>query len=1584
MASSNKTLTINIQTNEEPSLRGLANVRKAMAELGLEVSKFTSKLDLETTKWGTSLDIIGKSSKDVETLADVTKKAAEALGVLEKASYSLKKVTANPLKDSIETPNAKTKESLQGKIEILREQDRNIAFYLERKAAAEKLEHDNALKAIEDKKQEIAIYKLLAKEEESLRAKSLKDKSNNALAAEAIRAREHLAKQTYFDSFFRDVAKQEEMEFNSIAKLTKQFNQEQLSKENFKRNALAGFVGNDARESLSSFNYDANVASSATQNGPNHLKTKELSAARDIAEIKRNLAKEILSIEEGTKIGTIKTYKEATDKRVVLEKEAYSKILAIRASVDKLKPTEDEFNRVHSGFKNLAIRIFEVNVIWNTLNAIQNKFSQAIGSIIPVGIALDAVRATLAATVGTAYGAESAIIAIGKEAQRTGLEVGNLRTSFKLFQASTSLAGASLQDTWKMFQNINTVQTALHATTDETSHVFLAMAQIFNKNKIQSEELVKQLGNLWPGAYASFAKSYVSANGKIGISTQELARLMKAGLVDAQSHILNFTKFMADKFAPSFALASTMLNSDIGRMKGEFTLLGEAIYSVSSGPLQEIVKSITSLTHSMTEWIKEGKSFNTTLSVLGSLIKDVGFVIEASLLFKFLKYIDNIQQAEKVTSKFTGVLGFLGKGGTVGAILALAALTQAVADYIAKTHEASDATENFFEELRKKELANKNETYTFKLALDIENDPILKKAKGEIASLINQLNELKQPFTGQPFGPHGANFDDSVTPISRETALGLTKDFDKLKQYDKNLEDISDKEISSLNIRTEKLAKYKKAQIAFFEDFIAKRKESLGLEQEAKTQEGLDAYFESRHGIEPPKRLKPSDKLENDIKIYENALIRLEKTSGKNTQEWKNGTKALEEMKQAFESTKVNEPFVEHIKYLQEELTKINSRLSPIDPKDVEKVAVERFGEGSKQKAIDEDLVKKKELEDELAEYQQRQQAARAEVETKFTKEELIRKKQFIQEQISLFERQAETEKALNATSLEELEADNDKKVISISNYLKRKNELLTQSLEAEKAAKENALALNPDEASKERLKEDISKIQNKLEKVGVTIGREFNKEFVNLQNIVLKAGEEYERITGNMFEVAEAKFTRLHKQEHDLAIQNKDDPAEAVRHLAQAYLDLEPILEANFSLQESIKNTDKERSRITQTYSNQVEEINSLHQLGAISQLDAWNRLEAVRKKEIADLTEIISLEEANLALTKEKTGGVVDEAIQQNIEKNRIILEKLKAQGSEASQYIAKSLTDSFVNAFTSIGTNFTDFFTKSKDAISLQREARRQEATANNFLAIYKQEKKNLEPKTSKPISEMTSAEINANAVLKQANLDRLAQLGHLTQAENLLKQASINRNKAQIAAEQQKYSVLLNAGKTFINGIIGEIQKLIAEELRSKFLQPLLKNAISGIGGFFSGGEVASVATSSLSTSGAGSLASFLPAAANGVAFNKGNVIPFAQGGVISRPTLFPFSKGTGLMGEDGPEAIIPLVKRRNGKLGIGSSGESGVTNIFYISIEAPKGSDKTPQDYGTKVADTFIRRIANEEIFKANRVGNYNNRIHNVR
>ena len=74
-------------------------------------------------------------------------------------------------------------------------------------------------------------------------------------------------------------------------------------------------------------------------------------------------------------------------------------------------------------------------------------------------------------------------------------------------------------------------------------------------------------------------------------------------------------------------------------------------------------------------------------------------------------------------------------------------------------------------------------------------------------------------------------------------------------------------------------------------------------------------------------------------------------------------------------------------------------------------------------------------------------------------------------------------------------------------------------------------------------------------------------------------------------------------------------------------------------------------------------------------------------------------------------------------------------------------------------------------------------------------------------------------------------------------------------------------------------------------------------------------------------------------ADGAAFSQGKVTPFATGGVVGSPTYFPMRGGTGLMGEAGPEAIMPLTRGADGKLGVRAAGGGG-GNTVIMNISTP--------------------------------------------
>lgn len=104
---------------------------------------------------------------------------------------------------------------------------------------------------------------------------------------------------------------------------------------------------------------------------------------------------------------------------------------------------------------------------------------------------------------------------------------------------------------------------------------------------------------------------------------------------------------------------------------------------------------------------------------------------------------------------------------------------------------------------------------------------------------------------------------------------------------------------------------------------------------------------------------------------------------------------------------------------------------------------------------------------------------------------------------------------------------------------------------------------------------------------------------------------------------------------------------------------------------------------------------------------------------------------------------------------------------------------------------------------------------------------------------------------------------------------------------------------------------------------------------------------------------------------GNVYGPGGIVPFANGGVVNSPTLFQFAGGTGLMGEAGPEAIVPLRRGRDGKLGIVSTGGGGSTSVV-VNVNMQTGQSDTMaasadgQQLGQAVSDAVQAELIRQQ------------------
>lgn len=179
----------------------------------------------------------------------------------------------------------------------------------------------------------------------------------------------------------------------------------------------------------------------------------------------------------------------------------------------------------------------------------------------------------------------------------------------------------------------------------------------------------------------------------------------------------------------------------------------------------------------------------------------------------------------------------------------------------------------------------------------------------------------------------------------------------------------------------------------------------------------------------------------------------------------------------------------------------------------------------------------------------------------------------------------------------------------------------------------------------------------------------------------------------------------------------------------------------------------------------------------------------------------------------------------------------------------------------------------------------------------------------------------------------------------------------------------------AGKELFNSLIADLAryeiKLQTMEMYKAF-RPSLMGAVSSL----FGGNIGTTMT------GSESAAEFL-AASGGSLFAKGGafdygVEAFAQGGtftngIVNSPTLFKFAKGTGLMGEAGPEAIMPLKRDSQGNLGVRAGGQSAPsTNVVVNNYGSEQATTKeTTDSKGNRRIEVIIGEAVAKEVGRAN-------------
>lgn len=187
---------------------------------------------------------------------------------------------------------------------------------------------------------------------------------------------------------------------------------------------------------------------------------------------------------------------------------------------------------------------------------------------------------------------------------------------------------------------------------------------------------------------------------------------------------------------------------------------------------------------------------------------------------------------------------------------------------------------------------------------------------------------------------------------------------------------------------------------------------------------------------------------------------------------------------------------------------------------------------------------------------------------------------------------------------------------------------------------------------------------------------------------------------------------------------------------------------------------------------------------------------------------------------------------------------------------------------------------------------------------------------------------------NGLLEQSNLQFTKQTGLLGALRQLVPELGGDFVKLFDETTEQGRElnrVILGLGTSFIDTFTkAAFEGRNLSDVLRQLAEDILRILQSGGGGSFLGGLFGSIfgglGGGSTSSAPASTPAFSTPAilAAKGGVFDKGKLQRFAAGGVLGRPTLFPLADGVGLAGEAGPEAVLPLTRLRDGRLGVRAS------------------------------------------------------------
>lgn len=305
--------------------------------------------------------------------------------------------------------------------------------------------------------------------------------------------------------------------------------------------------------------------------------------------------------------------------------EAYSQMVKLKEAMSSFQEVNGRLPRTVAEMRQLGqatgATLVQVRKLRDSLIQSSGFFNTIIESVkqkvffglgagmvdsIRTAMRLENVEVAFTAIYGTAEMASKKLAYVRQVSDELGLSfMDTAEGAKKLFAAAQ---GTPVEREANMvFKAFSNMSSALKLTGDETKGVFLALSQMISKGKVSAEELRQQLAERMPGAVNLFARS-------IGKSTQELDKMLQKGEVNL-THFVQFAKEVNRTYEAGAREAGNSLQGELNRI--ENTWVDFKRQMVDTGAFASAISTMNSMLKGLLPVIAELSKYSSELAVGG-------------------------------------------------------------------------------------------------------------------------------------------------------------------------------------------------------------------------------------------------------------------------------------------------------------------------------------------------------------------------------------------------------------------------------------------------------------------------------------------------------------------------------------------------------------------------------------------------------------------------------------------------------------------------------------------------------------------------------------------------------------------------------------------------------------------------------------------------------------------------------------------------------------------------------------------------------------------------------------------------------